>query len=96
MSPLDRSRADKALAHPTELPILGELLPHITTPVQIICAMWDWVVPPSNNRYLHHYLPSGELDLVDAAHFPWEDRPGTYADIITSWWEGGYTRALAR
>ena len=31
-------------------------------------------------------FPTAELDLVDAAHFPWEDVPGTYADLVTSWW----------
>jgi len=82
-------------AYPTELQVLGKLLPSIETPVQIICAMWDWAVPPSNNRYLHQHLPNSKLDLVDAAHFPWEDVPGTYADIVTSWWDGGHARARA-
>lgn len=73
-------------AYPTELEILGDLLPTIETPVQIICALWDWAVPPSNHRYLNRKLPNSKLDLVDAAHFPWEDVPGTYADLVTSWW----------
>ncbi len=79
-------------AYPTELEILGGLLPTIETPVQIICALWDWAVPPSNHRYLNRKLPNSKLDLVDAAHFPWEDAPGTYADLVTSWWAGGYAR----
>ena len=77
-------------AYPTELPVLANLLPTIETPVQIICAMWDAKVPPSNNRYLHKRLPNSRLDLIDAAHFPWEDAPGTYADLVTTWWAGGY------
>jgi pimeloyl-ACP methyl ester carboxylesterase len=78
-------------AYPTELPILGELLPQIETPVQIICGLWDWAVPPSNHRYLHERLPKSKLDLIDAGHFTWEDAPEEYAQILTSWWGGGHS-----
>jgi pimeloyl-ACP methyl ester carboxylesterase len=75
-------------AYPTELPILGELLPTVETPVQIIGGLWDWAVPPSNHRYLHQRLPHSKLDLVDAGHFTWEDAADEYADLVTSWWAG--------
>jgi pimeloyl-ACP methyl ester carboxylesterase len=78
-------------AYPKELRALGELLPGIETPVQIICPLWDWIVPPSNHRYLNQKLPYSKLDFVDAAHFPWEDAADIYADLITSWWAGGYS-----
>jgi pimeloyl-ACP methyl ester carboxylesterase len=80
-------------AYPTELKILGDLLPTIQTPVQIICALWDWAVPPSNHRYLDRRLPVSKLDLVDAGHFPWEDAPDVYADLVIGWWTGGATTA---
>jgi len=79
-------------AYPTELPILGELLPTIETPVQIIGGLWDWAVPPSNHRYLDQRLPKSKLDVIDAGHFTWEDAPDQYADIVTTWWNGGYAR----
>jgi pimeloyl-ACP methyl ester carboxylesterase len=77
-------------AYPTELQILGGLLPQIQTPVQIIGGWWDWAVPPSNDRYLHLRLPNSKLDMLDAGHFNWEDAPDEYASLITTWWHGGY------
>jgi pimeloyl-ACP methyl ester carboxylesterase len=80
-------------AYPTELPILGELLPQIETPVEIVGGLWDSAVPPSNHRYLHERLPKSKLDLIDAGHFTWEDAADEYARIVTSWWDGGYAKA---
>jgi pimeloyl-ACP methyl ester carboxylesterase len=82
--------ANYVRAYPTELPILAELLATIDTPVQIIGGLWDWAVPPSNHRYLDRRLPKSKLDLVDAGHFTWEDAADTYADLVASWWAGGY------
>jgi pimeloyl-ACP methyl ester carboxylesterase len=80
-------------AYPTELPILAERLPQIDTPVEIIGGLWDWAVPPSNHRYLHERLPKSKLDLIDAGHFTWEDAADEYAELVTSWWAGGYAKA---
>jgi pimeloyl-ACP methyl ester carboxylesterase len=80
-------------AYPIELPILGELLPGIQTPVEIIGGLWDWAVPPSNQRYLNRRLPKSKLDLIDAGHFTWEDAADEYADIVVAWWEDGYRAA---
>jgi pimeloyl-ACP methyl ester carboxylesterase len=77
-------------AYPKELPILAELLPRIETPVEIIGGLRDRAVPPSNHRYLHERLPKSKLDMIDAGHFTWEDAPEEYAEIVTSWWAGGY------
>jgi pimeloyl-ACP methyl ester carboxylesterase len=82
-------------AYPTELPILAELLPQIETPVEIIGGLWDWAVTPSNHRYLHQRLPKSKLDLIDAGHFTWEDAADEYAQIVTSWWDGGYANAAS-
>jgi hypothetical protein len=30
------------------------------------------------------------IDLIDAAHFIWEDAADQYASIVLSWWGGGY------
>jgi hypothetical protein len=34
-------------------------------------------------RYLYERLPPSELDLVDAAHFTWEDAADQDAEIVT-------------
>jgi pimeloyl-ACP methyl ester carboxylesterase len=78
--------------YPEQLPILRDLLPSIDTPVQIINGSRDPVVPPVNAQYLHDRLPRSKLDLVDAGHFIWEDAADTYAELVTSWWAGGYAR----
>jgi pimeloyl-ACP methyl ester carboxylesterase len=77
-------------SYPTELPILGELLPRIQTPVQIIAGARDPAVPPVNAEYLRERLPNSRLDLVDAGHFVWEDAADDYAALVTNWWSGGY------
>jgi len=87
--------ANYVRAYPKELPVLAELLPTIETPVEIIGGLWDWAVPPSNHRFLHERLPKSKLDLIDAGHFTWEDAAGTYADLVTSWWSGGYADAVS-
>jgi pimeloyl-ACP methyl ester carboxylesterase len=76
--------------YPTELPALGDLLPGIQTPVEIISGTRDAVVPPVNAEYLHQRLPRSKLDLIDAAHFIWEDAADEYASIDLSWWGGEY------
>lgn len=74
-------------AYRTELPILGELLPAIETPVQIIAGRNDPVVPLENAEYLHKHLPNSKLDVIDAGHFVWEEGADDYAEVITRWWQ---------
>jgi pimeloyl-ACP methyl ester carboxylesterase len=76
--------------YPTDLPDLGDLLPEIQTPVQIIAGARDLVVPPVNAEFLHERLPKSKLDIVDAGHFTWEDAADAYAALVTSWWGGGF------
>ena len=80
-----------ARAYPAELPVLRDLLPQIQAPVQIIAGRRDTAVPPVNAVFLHDRLPRSKLDLLDAAHFTWEDAADDYAALVTSWWNGGYT-----
>ena len=80
-------------AYPQELPILRDLLPTIGTPVLIINGARDAVVPPVNAEYLHERLPRSQLNIIDATHFIWEDAADTYAELVTSWWAGGYAQA---
>jgi pimeloyl-ACP methyl ester carboxylesterase len=70
--------------YPGQLPILGDLLPKIETPVQIIAGARDPVVPPVNAEYLHERLPKSKLDIIDALHFIWEDSADTYAALVTT------------
>jgi pimeloyl-ACP methyl ester carboxylesterase len=80
-------------AYPEQLPVLGDLLPLIETPVQIINGARDPVVPPVNAEYLHERLPRSKLDIIDAGHFICEDAADTYAALVTNWWAGGYAKA---
>ena len=53
-------------AYPTELPILSELLPRITTPVAILQGAHDPGVLPVNAQYLRDRLPRSKVTLLDA------------------------------
>ncbi|HWM95944.1 MAG TPA: alpha/beta hydrolase [Streptosporangiaceae bacterium] len=77
-------------AYPAQLPALGEMLPQIQTPVQIIAGRHDTAVPPANAEFLHGRLPHSKLDILDTGHFTWEDAAGQYAALVTTWWSGGY------
>jgi pimeloyl-ACP methyl ester carboxylesterase len=80
-------------AYPTELPVLGDMLPNIQTPVEIIAGKRDPVVPPVNAEFLHERLPKSKLDVLEVGHFTWEDGADKYAALVTSWWSGGYATA---
>jgi pimeloyl-ACP methyl ester carboxylesterase len=77
-------------AYPAELPILGELLPQIRTPVAILQGAHDPGVLPVNAQYLRDRLPRSKVTLLDAGHFAWADRADDYAALVISWWSGGY------
>jgi pimeloyl-ACP methyl ester carboxylesterase len=83
-------------AYPTDVPLLGGLLPTIGTPVLIIGGQRDDVVPPVNAHYLRDRLPNSELAFVDTGHFAWEDAAEEYATLVTRWWDGGYAAAPRR
>jgi pimeloyl-ACP methyl ester carboxylesterase len=71
-----------ARRYPEELPVLGDLLPGITTPVTIINGRHDRVVPVSNAEFLDDRLPDSRLAIMEAGHFVWEEQPGEYASIV--------------
>jgi pimeloyl-ACP methyl ester carboxylesterase len=77
-------------SYPEQLQTLGQLLPKVAAPVQIINGSRDPVIPLGNAEYLHERLPASRLDIVDAGHFVWEDAADTYASLVTKWWAGGY------
>lgn len=68
--------------YPEQLPELAELLPTITTPVTIIGARNDRVVPLANAEFLAQRIPDNHLAVVDTGHFAWEEAPDEYAAII--------------
>jgi pimeloyl-ACP methyl ester carboxylesterase len=77
-------------AYPAQLPALGQMLPQIQTPVQIIAGRQDTTVPPVNAEFLHDRLPHSKLDILDAGHFTWEDAADRYTALVTTWWSGGH------
>jgi pimeloyl-ACP methyl ester carboxylesterase len=81
--------------YPEQNPVLGDLLPKITTPTQIVAGRDDDLVPWSNNQYLHDLLPNSEIHSLDAGHFAWEQAPREYGHLIVNWVSGGYLRAAA-
>jgi pimeloyl-ACP methyl ester carboxylesterase len=68
--------------YPEELPVLAELLPQIATPVTIINGRHDRVVPLANAEFLDERLPNSRLEVMDAGHFIWEEKPGEYASFV--------------
>jgi len=82
-------------SYPDELRTLADLLPRITTPVLVLSAERDSLVPPSNGRFLHERLSHGQLVDFDSGHFPWEENASEYAAIVANWIAGGHERAVA-
>jgi pimeloyl-ACP methyl ester carboxylesterase len=76
--------------YPEQNPVLGDLLPSITTPAQIVAGRDDDLVPWSNNEYLAELLPNSEIHALDAGHFAWEQAPDDYSRLIVDWVTGGF------
>jgi pimeloyl-ACP methyl ester carboxylesterase len=75
-------------AYPQQLPILGTLLPGITTPVRIVQGSDDQVVPAVNATYLGDRLPNSKVDFIaGVGHFCWEESPDAYAALVVDWWD---------
>lgn len=72
-------------SYPEELRLLAGELPEITTPVLVLSAERDPLVPPSNQRFLHERLPASKLVSFDSGHFPWEESATEYAAAIVDW-----------
>jgi pimeloyl-ACP methyl ester carboxylesterase len=74
----------------TELPILGELLGQIKTPVLVLQGDHDPYVPPANGRYLDDRLPNSRYHELDSGHFFWEDANEEFATLASAWIDGQY------
>jgi len=81
-------------SYPSELPDLAAKLPKIETPVQIVCGRDDDLVPMANQEFLQDQLPHNRMDLLDAAHFAWEEVPDLYGNVLIRWFSGGYREPL--
>jgi pimeloyl-ACP methyl ester carboxylesterase len=60
-------------------------------PVQIITGRRDPLVPVANAEFLLVRLPNSRLEVLDAAHFVWEEAARQYRAVITAWVSGGAT-----
>jgi pimeloyl-ACP methyl ester carboxylesterase len=80
--------------YPEQNPVLGDLLPSITTPTQIVAGRHDDLVPWSNNQYLDDRLPNSEIHRLDAGHFAWEEAAEDYGRLVADWVTGGYRRVV--
>jgi pimeloyl-ACP methyl ester carboxylesterase len=78
--------------YPEQNPVLGDLLPRIITPTQIVAGREDELVPWSNNQYLHELLPNSEVHPLEAGHFAWEQAGEEYGSLVVEWVMGGYRR----
>ena len=78
--------------YPEQNPVLGDLLPSISTPTQIIAGRDDDLVPWSNNQYLADLLPNSEIHPLDAGHFAWEQAADEYGRLVVEWVTGGFQR----
>lgn len=83
-------------AYPEQLPLLGDLLAGIRTPVRIVQGSDDQVVPAVNAIYLGDRLPNSSVDfLAGVGHFSWEEKPEAYAALVTDWWQRAAAGALS-
>jgi pimeloyl-ACP methyl ester carboxylesterase len=73
----------------------SDLLPTITTPIQIVAGRDDDLVPWSNNQYLADLLPYSEIHPLDAGPFAWEQAAEEYGRLVVHWVSGGYRRVAA-
>ena len=80
---------------PERLPVLGDLLPKIEMPVQIIAGARGPVFPPVNAEYLLERLPD-RTSTPSVRYILSGKSARTYAALVTSWWDGGYTKAGSR
>ena len=68
----------------------------IETPVQILSARDDPLVPTPNQDFLHSRLPNNRIDLLAAGHFAWEEVPDLYGEVLIRWLKVGYREQSGR
>jgi pimeloyl-ACP methyl ester carboxylesterase len=81
--------------YPEQNPVLGDLLPTISTPAQILAGRDDPLVPWANNQYLDDRLPNSEAHSLEAEHFAWEQAADEYGRLVVDWVNGGYRRVAS-
>lgn len=69
-------------SYPGQLPLVAALLPDVGIPVHVVYGEHDPLVPPLNGGYLAQRLRAGQLSVLDAGHFCWEEVPRQYAAIV--------------
>jgi pimeloyl-ACP methyl ester carboxylesterase len=67
--------------YPEQNKVLGDLLPLIATPTQIVAGARDDLVPWSNNQYLADLLPNNEIHPLEAGHFACEEASQEYGRL---------------
>jgi pimeloyl-ACP methyl ester carboxylesterase len=76
--------------YPADLADLSPRLGAISTPVQIIVGRDDPYGLAADAQLLHEQLPHSRLDVFDCGHNAWEEEPGRYSDVVSSWVKGGF------
>src|SRR3954447_23070263 len=71
--------------YPEQNPVLGDLLPTITTPAQIVAGRDDNLLLWSNNEYLADLLPKIETTPRDAGPFASKQPSEAYGRLIVDW-----------
>ncbi|OBF26712.1 hypothetical protein A5724_31210 [Mycobacterium sp. ACS1612] len=69
-----------------EVTVLRDLLAEVSTPVRIIAGRRDPFAPPEDAELLAASLPDGDLTVLDAGHFVWEDAADEYGELVSSFW----------
>jgi pimeloyl-ACP methyl ester carboxylesterase len=76
--------------YPADLADLAPRLGTISTPVQIIVGRDDPYGLAADGKLLHEQLPHSRLDIFECGHNAWEEEPGRYSDVVSSWVKGGF------
>jgi pimeloyl-ACP methyl ester carboxylesterase len=79
-------------SHPTDLPVLAELLPAITTPSLVFAGTRDRAVPVCKAECLVARLPHSRLAVLGAGHFVWEEAPDAFSEMISDWVTDGHRK----
>ncbi|MFJ3762818.1 alpha/beta fold hydrolase [Streptomyces sp. NPDC090080] len=81
---------DYVRSYPRSLARIADLLPQITTPVQVIAGRHDPFVPIINAEFAHQRLPHSSLAVLDTGHMVWEEAHAEYGARCLEWLAGGY------
>ena len=79
-----RSPARFVRHYPEQNPVLGDLLPAITTPTQIVARL---TTTSCRGRTTSTCTTSSNCEIhpLDAGHFAWEQAPQDYGRVVAEW-----------